>query len=804
MCFPFYILLAVAAITARAPAEDLAREPVGADEELLQSAKVGTDTGSLLGFFRRQIPNETTQKQVRELISRLGDPSIGARVKARAGLLALGRAALPLLREAARGAEPKIKNEAARLARHLARSDSTLPAAAARLLAFRKASGATAVLLEYVPFADDDFVRAEVRSALIALTRDGDRPDTLLLTALRDEDPLRRALAAEVLCDSHLSPAAAAVRKLLEDPDPAVRWRVAQALLDHNDGAAVPVLISLLEKGSPGLAGQAQEALLRLAGALAPAAPWSPDGAGRRKCRSAWDVWWRKYDDHTLLEYFRKRTLDNAGRDVMLSLIRKLGHRSYRERQNAGAQLVFMKRLAVPFLKEALHDRDPEVRARADACLTRIAKTPEAAQSAAHVRLLALRKPPGAVGVLLAFLPFADDETVAEELRGAFAALATREGKADPALLAALGNERPAYRLTAAEALCRGQATGALPAVRKLLVDPVAEVRLHAALALAARGIKPAVAVLIKLLGELPKEQGWEVEEFLRRLAGTRAPNDVLTGDLAGRLQCRAAWLAWWEENRDKIDLVRLQERRPLLGYTLVAQWNAQGQVNDLIELGPDRKPRWKIAGLQYSFDFDVLPGNRLLVPEHLGHRVTERDFKGNILWEYKVPAPVNCQRLPNGNTFIASTSFVVEVDRDKKEVLKINESHIMAGGKAANGQIVILTSAGKCIRYDTRGKELKSFSIGGPMNNSGGLEVLPRGGVIVSSFNANKVVEYDNDGKAIWTHAIPEPGFSTRLSNGNTLITSQGQRYAVEVTRGGKVVWEYRPRQAIWRARRR
>jgi HEAT repeat protein len=785
-----------------APAAD--RETVSSDEALLKSVKLGTDSAALLAFFRSRTPNEANQAQVKVQIALLGEPSAQARIKARARLLELGRVALPLLQEAAKGSEPKVKNEAARLARLLSKSDSAVPAAAARLLALLKPAGAVAVLLEYVPFADDDLVAGEVRTTLTTLAGRQGSPDAALLAGLGDRDHVRRAVAAEALAEARLAGSMAAVRKLLQDPEPAVCLRVALALTSVNEATAVPVLVSLLESLPKERAQQAHEALVHLAGVSAPPEPLTEHAAGRKNCRAAWEAWWRRHDSPALLAYFKQRTLTDAGRDAILELIRRLGHRSYRVREQAAARLVLLKRLAVPFLKEALNDSDAEIRARADACLKRIEAIPEAAQSAAHIRLLALRKPPGTTAVLLAFLRFADDESVLEELYEALASLAVSDGKANPDLLAALEDRLPLCRAAAAEALCRGRAVDGLPAVSKLLQDQAPEVRLRTAVALANRGDKPAILALIDFLGEVPQGRAWLAEETLRRLAGSTAPSLSLGDGPDDRRWRSAAWRAWWQENRDKLDVGALGGRPPVLGYTLVAQWDLRGRVNDLIELGTDRKPRWRIPGLQYSFDFQVLPGNRLLVAEHLAHRVTERDFQGKVLWEYKTASPVNCQRLANGNTFVVCAGFVVEVRRDKTEVLKINVNGIMAGGKAANGQAVVLTSAGKCIRYNGRGQELKSFSIGGPMNNCGGMEVLPHGHVLVASYHSNKVVEYDSDGKAVWTHAIPEPGFASRLGSGNTLITSQGSKYAVEVTRAGKVVWEYRPGQAIWQARRR
>src|SRR5205085_7635236 len=132
-------------------------------------------------------------------------------------------------------------------------------------------------------------------------------------------------------------------------------------------------------------------------------------------------------------------------------------------------------------------------------------------------------------------------------------------------------------------------------------------------------------------------------------------------------------WDSWWKEQGDKADLSGLQRRAAELGLTLVSLWDNAGNSNSVVEMGRDQKQRWKIGDLGYVFDFVVLPGNRLLMTENTRHKVTERNFKGEVLWSYEINSPINCQRLPNGHTFIVAQDRAVIVDRDRKEVLKVD-----------------------------------------------------------------------------------------------------------------------------------
>jgi hypothetical protein len=53
------------------------------------------------------------------------------------------------------------------------------------------------------------------------------------------------------------------------------------------------------------------------------------------------------------------------------------------------------------------------------------------------------------------------------------------------------------------------------------------------------------------------------------------------------------------------------------------------------------------------------------------------------------------------------------------------------------------------------------------------------------------KVVEYTQDGKAVWSVNAPAPWAAIRLKNGDTLISGNQYGYVREVDGAGKTVWE-------------
>ncbi len=776
------------------------------DEQLLTTAKLGVDGPALLDFFRTRTRARADPERLAALVRDLGNDSDKISSKATRELISLGQVAVPWLRRALKDPDEALAAGRARFCLDAidGNQGTAIPVAAARLVANRRPAGAAKVLLAYLPFAEDDTVAEEVRDTLTALAVADGKADADLVAALQDPVPVCRATAAEALCKAGALAELPLVRYLLKDPKPTVRLRVALALAAAKEQEAVPVLIDTLGKLPPEQARPAEEMLQHIAGTQAPAVPLGKDEATRKRCRDTWATWWASIKDAYLVEYFRKRTLPDVDRARFLAMIRQLGSDSYKMRRQAVADLVAYRTAAAGLLRQALADPDPEIRRNARECLNKINAAAGAGLSAANARAIGFRKPAGAVGVLLGYLPFADDEAVAEDVRTSLAAMALHEGKPHPALLAALRDPLAARRVVAAEALVQAGLPGAAGKVGPLLKDPEVGVRLRVALALAGARHKEAVPVLIDLLAQAPAEDAWKAEDVLRRLADDKAPTQTLGADAASQQKCRDAWLVWWRNQGPRLDMVRMDGTPRLRGLTLISEYTNRG-TGQVVEVGKDGKTRWTIDGLNYVFDLQVLRGDRLLIPEYNSSRVTERDFKGKIHWEYKCYSPINAQRLRNGNTFVASRNRIVEVDRNQKEVFAIarNQYDIMAAQKLRNGQIVMLTNGGMCVRMDRAGKELKSFSVG-PVNYYGCLEALPNGRVLVAQYNAHKVVEYDQDGKEVWSASVQWPTTASRLPNGHTMVASQDTQTVVELDRGGKKVWEHKTSGRPWRVRRR
>src|SRR5262245_9662911 len=122
-------------------------------------------------------------------------------------------------------------------------------------------------------------------------------------------------------------------------------------------------------------------------------------------------------DGPALVEFFRSRTPREQDRKAISELIRDLGNDRFTVREKATQKLLAIGPPAVPALKESLAGPDLEVVCRAKRCLAVIEKSMTTELVCAAARLIAHKKPNGAVKALLDYLPNADSESVVDQVR---------------------------------------------------------------------------------------------------------------------------------------------------------------------------------------------------------------------------------------------------------------------------------------------------------------------------------------------------------------------------------------------------
>lgn len=508
-------------------------------------------------------------------------------------------------------------------------------------------------------------------------------------------------------------------------------------------------------------------------------------------------------DVAALRQFFRKRTPTANDQRQIDALILQLSDRSFQRRKKATEALADWGPTALEALRRAVKAEDIEAVRRAERCIEEIER-PGNSLSLAAVRQLARLKSADALAVLLAYLPFADDERVVETVRDALLNLADPKTP-DTALLQALADRAPQRRAAAASVLGKHSDRAARAATSKLLSDDDVSVRFHAAQALLLGREKQAVVALIDLLSTAPAELRWQAEEVLARLPSClKGEPDIPAGPVNESpevlRQWRASWLAWWSKHEAAIDLTKYGDRLAYQNITLVPEMHAR----KVWEYGPDGKVRWELSDdLRLPIDAQPLSGGRVLVAELDGHRVTERDRAGKILWKHEVQTPIYCRRMPNGNTFISTNHACFIVTSAGKEVFRYtpeNDFFIHSIQQMPTGNIVCISMQGDVREIAATGKVVRTIALA-ERGGWSGVEGLP--GNRYLCVGGGKVREIDAAGKVLWKLDRGGACFATRLPSGNTLVVDNSFGL-VEVTSEGKVVAERRMNSALWRVRRR
>jgi HEAT repeat protein len=755
-------------------------QPASLDEQILQAAKLPSDTPGLLEFFRLRSLHDGDGPYLKKLVQQLGGESFKEREQASKELLLRGPIALPYLQEALKTGQLEVIRRAEGLIRAIEALGPEQPVAAARLLTQRRAHGAIAALLGYLATAQDEWVEDEIVACLGQLAVKEGAVDDALLSALQGPAPAQRGAAAYVLGRRADTSAREAVRQRLADANVQVRQQAAAGLtgkrLPHSVRDATAFDRTLLKTHN------------------VPA------------------------DEPALLDFLRQRTLGDDDVARLRRLIRELGDASYTVRAEASRQLVKEGTPALVFLKEAEAKGDAEVTRRARLCIDDIKKGPGPALPIAVIHQLALppareHSPAAAIRVLLGYVPFADDEAVEDEAINALTLLCAREEKIDPLLPLALADAAPARRGAAAAVLGRVGTREHLPAMRRLLQDPAAQVRFRAAQGLLAAKDKAGVPALIALLQAMPHGQLWQVEDQLHRIAGEQAPPaSVADGSPAARARAAKLWDQWWLSRGSQLDLTRVGGGEAFLGLYLICEYDsAVGMPGGQIwETAGDGQPRWKVSGLLGAMDAQLLPNGRVLVAENSVNRVTERDKDSNIVWEHRIQGqgnPIACQRLPNGNTFIATYNHVMELSPEGRTVYSHSRGpsfYLFSAHKTRQGRIACMTAQGMILEIDpVTGKEIKQINLG-PNGGWCSVEALPTGRYLVATMNNSLVREIDAQGKTHWQATFPGVFRATRLPNGNTLVASMTTKKVAELDRTGQPRWEKvcegRPWSVHWR----
>ena len=181
----------------------------------------------------------------------------------------------------------------------------------------------------------------------------------------------------------------------------------------------------------------------------------------------------------------------------------------------------------------------------------------------------------------------------------------------------------------------------------------------------------------------------------------------------------------------------------------------------------------------------------------------------GKVVWSYSIPIKTtdgvlqewgDATLLSNGNILFSRKTGAGLVSPDKKLLWNFDapagtEIHVAQPIGLDRAFIVQNGELPKLMVVDLHnGKIEKEFAlpVANPAKSHGqfrSVRMTPTGTFLAAHMDWNKVAEYDDRGKEIWSLAVLSPWSALRLPNGNTLVSSN-LGFVREYTHDGEVAW--------------
>ena len=204
-----------------------------------------------------------------------------------------------------------------------------------------------------------------------------------------------------------------------------------------------------------------------------------------------------------------------------------------------------------------------------------------------------------------------------------------------------------------------------------------------------------------------------------------------------------------------------------------------------------------------------TLPGQGLAQHDffYAGEAQQERMFiirGGQIAWSYTHDGKgeiSDAVMLPNGNILFAHQFAITEITPDKKvawnydappnteihTVQPYGENSVVFIQNGNPAKAIVLNKKTSAIEHEFVLPVKDPASIHPQFRHA---RITPAGTLLVAHMDLGKVVEYDLNGKVLWTIDAPGVWSATPLKNGNVLIA--GKSTVREVNRKTETVWQF------------
>ncbi|KYK30504.1 MAG: hypothetical protein AYK22_03695 [Thermoplasmatales archaeon SG8-52-3] len=233
----------------------------------------------------------------------------------------------------------------------------------------------------------------------------------------------------------------------------------------------------------------------------------------------------------------------------------------------------------------------------------------------------------------------------------------------------------------------------------------------------------------------------------------------------------------------------------------LITEFGANDSFSRVIEVDINGIIVWEKTGLVAPMDAERLPNGNTLITEFGSNAVKEFDPLGNVVWQKKkLQLPMDAERLDNGNTLITeyNRGTVTEFDAEgNKTWEKTGLSRPFDAERLPNGHTLIVETDlypdGYIREVDEAGNEIWNMTdLDAPMdiekliNKSTGKVTY-----LIDEHVGKRIFEIDEEDTIIWQKTgLLVPKDAERFDDGRTVIAECGADRVIIVNEAGNIVW--------------
>jgi hypothetical protein len=238
------VLPALAACAFASAVPLCAQDPLPSNLKLLQEFEIAPTKESVTEYLVSLYPSPQERELLANLVAELGNDSYAQRESATRQLLRRPTGVIPVLEEATKNQDFEIRWRSTQILQHTERESRRLLEAVFITVQKEKLAGLCRPLFGAIPLCKDDYLRVQLRRALVETSREPDAP--FLIEQLRSAEPHSRIAAISTLGKVSAKSAAEQAAKMLDDDSQLVQVAALRILADQGRLDSLPHLVRLL------------------------------------------------------------------------------------------------------------------------------------------------------------------------------------------------------------------------------------------------------------------------------------------------------------------------------------------------------------------------------------------------------------------------------------------------------------------------------------------------------------------------------------------------------------------------------